>query len=79
MKTMSLKLPEALARRVSAAAEKTGTAKSTVVRDALEAYLADDRRTRAGSCLDLAEDLIGSVEGPADLSTNREHLRGFGK
>jgi hypothetical protein len=33
----------------------------------------------APSFLSLAGDLAGCVEGPADLSSNPEHLRGFGK
>ena len=28
---------------------------------------------------DLAGDLIGSVEGPSDLSTSPRHMRGFGR
>ena len=34
---------------------------------------------RSGSFLDGIEHLVGSVSGPADLSTNPEHLRGFGR
>jgi hypothetical protein len=33
----------------------------------------------APSFLSLAGDLAGCVEGPADLSSNPEHLRGFGR
>ena len=29
--------------------------------------------------LDLAGDLIGSVEGPSDLSTNRAYMDGYGE
>lgn len=31
-----------------------------------------------GSFLDGIEHLVGSVSGPSDLSTNPDHLRGFG-
>jgi hypothetical protein len=31
------------------------------------------------SAWDLVKDLIGSAEGPPDLSTNREYLQGFGE
>ena len=34
--------------------------------------------TRPGSFLDGIEHLVGSVSGPPDLSTNPDHLRGFG-
>lgn len=31
------------------------------------------------SALDLAGDLVGCLEAPSDLSTNKEYLRGFGE
>lgn len=31
------------------------------------------------SCYDLAKHLIGSIEGPADLSTNKAYFEGFGE
>ena len=34
---------------------------------------------RPNSCLDLAKDLIGSVEGPSDLSFNKKYLKGYGQ
>jgi len=34
---------------------------------------------RPGSFLDGIEHLIGSLEGPPDLSTNPRHLEGFGE
>jgi len=79
MKTVSLKLEAGLNRRLSAAATKQGTSKSDLVRTALRAYFAAEGTGRPGSCLDLAGDLIGSVEGPSDLSVNKKHLKGFGK
>ncbi len=30
------------------------------------------------SCYDLAKDYIGCIEGPADLSTNKTYMEGFG-
>ncbi len=79
MTTLSLKIPDALKRRVDAAAAKRGTARSAWVREAMEAYLRQDGQAEPGSCLDLAGDLIGSVEGPPDLSTNKEYMEGFGQ
>ncbi len=32
-----------------------------------------------GSALELAGDLVGSVEGPGDLSTNPKYMEGFGR
>ncbi len=49
------------------------------MRTALEAYFVAKRQGLSGSCLDLASDLIGCLEGPADLSTNKRHMKEFGK
>ncbi len=32
-----------------------------------------------GSCLELAGDLVGSLEGPGDLSTNKSYFKDFGR
>jgi len=34
---------------------------------------------RPGSFLDGIEHLVGSVDGPSDLSTNPEHMEGYGQ
>jgi len=78
MSTVSLKMPDDLATRLAAAARQRGVTRSALVRDALESYL---RRVgvRDGSAADLAKDLIGTVEGPRDLSTHPKHMKGFGR
>jgi predicted transcriptional regulator len=75
MRTTSLKLSPALDRRLSDVARRRGTTRSAIVREALEAFLA----ARRGSIADLAGDLIGSLEGPGDLSTNPRHMDGYGR
>lgn len=40
---------------------------------------AEEEGVEGPSFLSLAEDLAGCVEGPADLSSSPEHLRGFGR
>ena len=47
-----------------------------MVRAALEEYLNGERPVSAG---ELAGDLVGSGEGPGDLSTNPKYLEGFGR
>lgn len=75
MTTLSLKLPRPLARDLEAEAASQGVSKSQVVRACLEEGLRRRRPRRARpSCLDLVEDLAGSFEGPADLSTNPRYL-----
>ena len=79
MRTVSIKLEDGLDRRLVAAARMQRTSKSNLVRLAIHAFLDEKRGIGAGSCLDLAKDLVGSAEGPRDLSTNRRHMKGFGK
>jgi hypothetical protein len=79
MKTISLKLPDDLDRELSTRAEREGTTKSALVREAIEGYLAQSPGHRKGSFLELAGDLIGCAEGPGDLSYNKEYLKDFGR
>jgi hypothetical protein len=80
MKTVTVKLPAALNARLERAAKQGGQTKSGVVRQALESLLDGRRQARpARSALDLAGDLVGSVEGPGDLSTNPRYLEGLGQ
>ena len=49
------------------------------MRSALTAYLKQDAKPSTASCLDRASRWVGIMQGPADLSTNPDHLRGFGE
>ena len=77
MTTISLKVPEALDFRLAQMAEKRGSSKSELIRDALE-RMVTTTSARKCSCLSLAADLIGCVDGPADLSHNKKRMKGFG-
>jgi len=80
MKVLSIKVPEALERKLSAVVRKRGCRKSAVVRQALERFLDNSVEVHRGSFLELAGDLAGCVaDAPADLSSNPRHLAGFGK
>jgi hypothetical protein len=78
MKTISLKVSEAMDARLRAIAKKKGTNKAAIVRAALESFLVSINGDSKPSILDLARDLVGSVEGPCDLSTNKKHMEGYG-
>lgn len=39
----------------------------------------DEIEVEPGSFLDGLEDVVGSVEGPSDLSTNPERMNGYGE
>lgn len=79
MKTVTVKIPEELDQRLSRVAEKTGKSKSNLIRAAIEYVLSMRDDITPNSCLDLAKDLSGSIEGPVDLSCGKKHLEGYGK
>jgi len=75
MITVSLKIPESLARRLKETARRRRMTQSAVIRKAIE----DSLVRRRASVLDLIGDLAGSIEGPPDLSTNPKYMAGYGK
>ncbi len=75
MRTVSFKLPPDLDDRLSRLAEARRTSRSALVREALSSLPPEDGR----SVTALAGDLIGSLDGPEDLSTNERHLDGYGE
>lgn len=80
MKTLTVKLPEALDAKLATAAETRGESKSSVVREAIASYVGAEQSTSLDlSCYDLSRDLAGSFDGPEDLSHNQAHLKGYGR
>lgn len=78
MRTITVKLPKGLAERIDATVRRRGTTTSALVREALEERLGatpDAPRT----CRELCADLEGSLSGPADLSSNANRLKGYGR
>ncbi|MGA9525862.1 MAG: ribbon-helix-helix domain-containing protein [Myxococcaceae bacterium] len=75
MKTLTVKVPARLAAKVGRLAKQRGTTRSAVIREAIEHF--DDAPEE--SIIDRAGDLVGSLEGPGDLSWNPKHMKGFGK
>ena len=78
MKTIALKLSDELLVKIEHAANRIGQTRSALMRDVLEEFFAEQARVTPGSCLDLARDLAGCVQGPPDLSTNPAHLDDYG-
>ena len=78
MRTVSLKLPDEIDARLEARARHLGRSKSDITREALTRLLDEDMSQR-GSSLDLVRDLVGSVNGPGDLSVNKKHMRKYGR
>ncbi len=78
MKTVSSKLTEEQSRALLGLAKAQGATQSEIIRMALDSYAAGRGVTGRGSCLDLAGELVGSVDAAADLSTHPRHMKGFG-
>lgn len=79
MKTLSVKLPDGLDAKLTAAARRRRTTRSSLVRKTLQDALREDGKSKRGTALDAVRDLIGCVSGPADLSVNKAHLKTFGR
>lgn len=79
MKTLSVKVSEELDIKLSAVAARRRESKSALIRAALDHIVKSSEAITPNSCLDLAKDLIGSVEGPSDLSHNKKYFKGYGR
>ena len=77
---ITIRVSGSLVKRLKKQAGMRRRSESSLVRDALEAYLGDAPTSSSAYDLARAAGLIGCVAGaPADLSTNRKHLKGFGE
>jgi metal-responsive CopG/Arc/MetJ family transcriptional regulator len=80
MERINVRVDERLKQQLESEAREKGVRPSDIVRQALEEHMR--RRTPRPNCRDLAEQLgiLGSAKGlPTDLSTNSEHMEGFGR
>ena len=78
MTTMTIKIPEQMSARLRGQAAILGMNSSEFVRQAIEKLLSAAPRAETGTCLSLASDLVGCLEGSRDLATNPDHMKGFG-
>jgi Arc/MetJ-type ribon-helix-helix transcriptional regulator len=79
VKAISVKLPDPLLHELAQRANASASSQSEIIRTALAAYLHSDAQPSKASCADRASRWIGIMQGPADLSTNAKHLKGFGE
>lgn len=80
MKRINVRIDDWLKRKLADEARAKGATLSDVVREALEEHF--KRRASSQSCLDVARrlGLVGIYQdAPTDLSTNPEHMEGFGR
>jgi predicted transcriptional regulator len=75
MRPISIKLPKNLEKLLDDLARARRLSRSAVVREALQVYAAGARRSATAA----AGELVGSLDGPRDLSTSPKHMRGFGE
>jgi hypothetical protein len=78
MKTVTVKMPEAMFQRLHREAAAVRETASEYVRQAVKRRL--EQQPAPGTTLyDRIKHLIGSAEGPADLSTNPKYMEGYGE
>lgn len=75
MKNISLKIPQSLDSRIVALAERTNKNKSELIREILEEYLVSKQTSEKLSAIN---DIVGSIDGPEDLSYNKDYLKKLG-
>ena len=77
---ITVRFPRDLRRRLKAAATRSGTKESDLVRAAVEKHLAAGEDVLTAFELTKKGQLIGAVRGAnRDLSTNPRHFDGFGE
>ncbi len=84
MKTLSVKLPEPLARWLAGEAKLTRRSRSDIVREAIEhrrnGYVNGTKGAKKPQNMAEALDSLGGTfRGPKDLSTNPKYLEGYGE
>jgi hypothetical protein len=79
MMTVTARIPQALGRALAARAKRQNRPQSALVREAIEALVSDNGKTRPGTVGEVASRLFGCVSGVRDLSTNPRYMEGFGK
>ena len=75
MRTISVKIPVYLDEELTRISELRRLSRSTILRDAIAAYVAEPDKSFTA----LASDLAGSLSGPEDLSTSADHMAEYGR
>ena len=81
-KNFGMRLSPHERREIEKLAEVRGTTMKDAILEAVRRQLDEMKepfRAQRGSVLDGLEDVVGSAEGPEDLSINREYLNGYGR
>lgn len=83
MNTVSVEIPETLSFKLSEVARSRGASVVQLIREALEQYLAHQGPTPAADSFGaLAAEILdapGDESGLTDLSTDKNHMEGYGQ
>ncbi len=79
MKTLSVKLPEPLAKWLVGEPKQPRRSRSEIVREALELKRNGKAKKKRGTMAEAMADLRGTISGPRDLSTNPRYFEGSGE
>ena len=79
MDTLTLKVPEIIKEKLNSFAKKKGLSRSEIIRNALLEYFSRDELDKEGTFVEFSKDLAGSIDGPSDLSVNKNYIDGYGK
>lgn len=82
MSVLTCKLPPALDGRLAELARRRGVPKSVLVREAIEAKVAEEATIprRPANLIEALGDSVGSIaSGKRDLARNKKHLKGYGR
>jgi predicted transcriptional regulator len=80
MRVVTVKLPEDLDERLVKTAARSGVSKSSLVREALAAYLGEPVEEGAEpTVFELVRDAVGRVAGPGLAATDPERMKGYGR
>jgi len=79
MKTLSVKVPDALFAEIASAAETRRVPKSEIVRERLAGKPATDSVNKTSLWSRMEDLVIQDDRLPVDLSSNKKHLANYGK
>jgi len=82
MRVLTCRLPNALNDRLAELAKRRGVPKSVLVREAIEAKVAEEAAVprRPANLIEALGDSVGSIaSGKRDLAHNKKHLQGYGR
>lgn len=80
MHTITFKADEELVEKLDSLADEQHATRSELIRYAIDQYVESEARIEeAPSAYEACKHVIGCFEGPGDLSTNPEHMEGYGE